>query len=138
MSLNRNRLYVRVIIASVVGYVWILLQVTKNNFSNNPFRVCFLKQITNIPCPSCGTTRSVTSIIQGHFLDALYSNPLGYLIFIVLLISPFWILKDLFKKTNTFLQFYIKILTTIKKPKIAFVLIVLVILNWIWNINKGL
>lgn len=40
---------------------------------------CVFKGITGIPCPTCGTTRSMLYLSQGDFATALAMNPLASL-----------------------------------------------------------
>lgn len=40
---------------------------------------CPLKLVTGIPCPMCGMTRGVTSLVHGDFAHALLMNPASYL-----------------------------------------------------------
>jgi len=40
---------------------------------------CPLKTVTGIPCPMCGMTRGVTSLVHGDFAHALLMNPASYL-----------------------------------------------------------
>ena len=100
--------------------------------------VVVIKYATNIPCPSCGTTRSMISLIKGNFIEALNLNPIGYLVTLIMLVVPIWIIADIIKSTRTLFNFYLKTETFLKKSKIAIPLIILVIINWIWNISKGL
>lgn len=138
MTLDRNKLYSILFIACLAGYIWLYFSITKNISENKSIEVCLIKQVTNIPCPSCGSTRSVISLTKGDFIGALSFNPIGYLVAIIMLIAPIWIISDTIKKTKTLFNFYLKIETYLKKPKIAIPLILLVIINWIWNITKGL
>ena len=138
MSLDRNKLYLILFIACLAGYVWLYFSITKNITENKSVEVCLIKHVTNIPCPSCGSTRSVISLIKGDFIEALNFNPIGYLIAIIMLIAPLWIIADTIKRTKTLFDFYLKIETYLKRPKIAIPLILLVIINWIWNITKEL
>lgn len=39
------------------------------------FRLCLFKRTTGQPCPTCGSTRSVTSAMAGRPLAALLYNP---------------------------------------------------------------
>ncbi|MCC6546485.1 DUF2752 domain-containing protein [Candidatus Sumerlaeota bacterium] len=41
--------------------------------------MCTLKSTAGIPCPGCGLTRSVTSVLHGKFLLAAQYNPFGYI-----------------------------------------------------------
>lgn len=138
MTLNRNKLYSILLIACLAGYIWLYFSLTKNITENKSVEVCLIKHVTNIPCPSCGSSRSVISLIKGDFIGALNFNPIGYLVAIIMLIAPIWIIVDTIKRTKTLFDFYLKIETYLKRPKIAIPLILLVIINWIWNITKGL
>src|SRR4030067_1301132 len=40
------------------------------------FPSCVFKGLTGIPCPTCGSTRSVVSLSQGHVLGSFAENPL--------------------------------------------------------------
>ena len=138
MPLDRNKLYSILFTACLAGYIWLYFSITKNVTENSSVELCIIKHVTNIPCPSCGSTRSVISLIKGDFIEALSFNPIGYLVAIILLIAPVWIIADIIKKTKTLFDFYLKIETYLKRPNIAIPLILLVIINWIWNITKGL
>jgi hypothetical protein len=138
MKLDRNKLYSLLCIACLAGYIWLYFSITKNITETKSVEVCIIKQLTNIPCPSCGATRSVILLTKGDFIGAFNFNPIGYLVAMIMLITPIWIVVDIIKSTKTLFDFYLKIETYLKKPKIAIPLILLVIINWIWNITKGL
>jgi hypothetical protein len=135
---NRNRLYLILIITCFAGYFWLYYNSSANITVNNSVEVCLIKHVTNIPCPSCGSTRSIISMINGNFIDALNINPIGYIIAAIMLIAPIWIIIDIIKRDNTLYDFYQIIENQIKKPKLAIPLIFLLLINWIWNISKGL
>ena len=138
MTRNRNKLYSILLIACVAGYIWLYFS-TKNDFSDNKLvAVCLIKHATNIPCPSCGSTRSVILLTKGDFLEALHLNPIGYLVAIIMLTAPVWIIVDIILRSNSLFNLYQKIELYLKKPKYAIPLILIVIINWIWNITKGL
>lgn len=137
MTLNRNKFYLILFIACLAGYVWLYFNVT-NFFENKSIGGCLIKHVTNIPCPSCGVTRSVVSLIRGDFIGALNFNPIGYLVTIIMFISPLWIAIDIISKTQTLFDFYCTIEVHLTKPLIAISLSLLVATNWIWNIIKEL
>jgi len=138
MALSRNNLYSILLAASVAGYIWLYYCITSNLSENKTVEVCLIKHATNLPCPSCGSTRSIISITKGNFIEALDLNPIGYVVALIMLIAPVWIIVDLILRNNALFLFFQKIETFIKKPKYAIPLILLVIINWIWNITKGL
>jgi hypothetical protein len=138
MSLNRNKLYSLLLRACLVGYIWLYFSITKNSTLDRSTEVCLIKQVTNMPCPSCGSTRSIISLFSGDFIGALNLNPIGYLVAFIMLVAPFWIIIDTVMRSNSLFNLYQKTETYLKKPKIAIPLILLVIINWIWNITKGM
>jgi fumarate reductase subunit D len=78
------------------------------------------------------------AILDGQFLTAFYWNPLGYLILVGLVILPLWLLADLIFKAQSLFDFYHLICDKLKNKKYAIPLLLLLLLNWYWNIKKGL
>ncbi len=124
--------------ACLVGYVWIFINYIQHTTNIDGITVCVIKNTTSLPCPACGSTRSLLSIVKGDFFNAIAINPLGLVLAVVLLILPFWLLYDVSKKKETLLLFYIKAEKKLKKKQLAIPLILLIIVNWVWNIYKGL
>jgi hypothetical protein len=100
--------------------------------------ICLFKQVTDVPCPSCGSTRSVLSVLHGDFAGALLWNPFGIIILGILLVCPLWILFDVLFKRDSLHHFYLRTELFLKRKWVAIPAILLVLLNWIWNILKGL
>lgn len=138
MKLSRNKLYAIIFISCLAGYIWLYYVLTKNNATNPSIEACFIKNTLNIPCPSCGATRSILSLIKGNFTKAFFTNPLGYIIATIMVLAPLWIIYDVISQKNTFFLFYQKIELYLRKPKYAMPLIFLLIINWVWNITKEL
>ena len=138
MPLNRTKLYSILLIACGAGYIWLYFSLSTNYTKNNRVSICIIKQATDIPCPSCGSTRSIICLAKGNFKGALLINPLGYIVAFIMLISPLWIAIDFATNKKTLFDFYKKIEINLQKPRYAIPLILLVVCNWIWNITKGL
>lgn len=124
--------------ACFAGYIWLFYNINTVSNTNSGIEICPFKRVTTLPCPSCGSTRSVIALISGDLQKALSINPLGFLIAAVLLVMPFWLLYDLILRKDTFLKFYKDVERFLRKPKIAFLFVSLVLINWIWNIIKDL
>ncbi|MFD1630513.1 DUF2752 domain-containing protein [Pseudopedobacter beijingensis] len=137
MLLTRNKLYLLLFISCCLGYIWLYVNLTGPG-GQSSFDLCLVKHVTNIPCPSCGATRSVLSIMKGQMEKAFMINPLGFLVAIIMLLSPIWIITDWLRKENTLFNTYQKIEVILRKPLFAVPAILLVIINWLWNISKGL
>lgn len=138
MSSSRNKLYATLFIACLAGYIWLSFSLTNSGIESNSIEVCIVKHVTGIPCPSCGSTRSVISLIRGDFQEAFTTNPLGYIIGLIMLFAPLWITFDVITRKNSLFEFYKKTEFNLKKLQYALPLLLLVIFNWIWNITKGL
>lgn len=122
----------------IAGYIWLYFSLSNIETNRDAFDVCLIKHITNIPCPSCGSTRSLVSLTNGNFIEALLINPMGLIVAAIMSLAPLWTLSDLATSRKTLFEFYQKIETRLKKPQYSIPLILLVIINWIWNIIKGL
>ncbi len=135
MPITRNKLYAFMGIACSAGYGWLYYNYT-SYLNSNGFTVCIFKNVAGIPCPSCGSTRAVESILHGNVIESLLWNPFGVLLIIGFAITPIWLLKDIVKKDNSLYRFYQYIDAIFKRKKYAIPAIVLVLLNWAWNIYK--
>lgn len=138
MTLCKNQLYLVLFTVCLAGYIWLYGSLTNTYSISKSVEVCLIKHMLNIPCPSCGSTRSIISLTKGNFLEALKINPLGYLVAIIMLLTPLWIIIDFSTKRKTLFEAYQKIENYLKIPKYSIPLILLIISNWIWNISKGL
>lgn len=134
----RNKLYLLLLSACMAGYIWLIYNYNRVVSEGMEPGVCLIKRVTGIPCPSCGTTRSVLSILHGDFYGALLWNPFGIIIVSVLLIGPLWVFFDILLRRDSFYQFYVRAEIFLRRKWIAIPAILLVLLNWIWNLIKGL
>ncbi|WP_196890928.1 DUF2752 domain-containing protein [Aureivirga marina] len=134
---NRFRFYLITIVVILIGYFYLIYSYRSNNSSTMAF--CFYKNILSFPCPTCGTTRSVLASFKADFYNAIFTfNPLGILYAFLLIVIPVFVCIDLIFKKSFVYQSYHSILEQLKNKKISIPLILLLILNWIWNIYKEL
>lgn len=137
--MSKNKLYILILFACFLGYSWLLfLKLAPVKNSGLDLTVCVFKRVTGLPCPSCGTTRAVSYLFNGEIVKSLFLNPFGILVAVIMVVSPGWIIWDTIAKKQSFYNFYIKTEKLIRRKEIAIPLIVLVILNWVWNIYKHL
>ena len=136
MSSPKDRTYLLLSSLIVLGYSWIIINLILGQGAKQI--ICPIKLTTGIPCPSCGSTRSVLNLLDGDLIAALQTNPLGLVIFSVLLVGPFWLMYDYFLKKDSLWICYNKVESVLKNKKISLPLIMLVLINWIWNISKEL
>jgi len=135
---NKN-LYWILTILSTAGYAWIGFHLLYHPREENTFVLCLFKYTTGIPCPSCGTTRSLLLLLEGNIADAVLINPLGIIAAISLLVIPPWILADTLTEKKTLPSAFAWAESKITSQRIlSLPLVVLAFLNWGWNILKGL
>lgn len=121
------------------GCCWLSWNVVEQSAANETPTLCLVKHVTGIPCPSCGTTTAMIELIRGNILSSLLINPFGLLMMIVMIVFPLWIVADIMLKRDSFFRFYQWLETILNSRRwISFPAILIVMINWIWNISKGL
>jgi hypothetical protein len=135
--MTRNRLYLLLAFGVLAGYGW-LAWASWQTTHQHDFTPCLIKNTTGIACPACGSTRSALLVSDGHIADALLLNPLGIITASIMLIAPFWLLYDVILKKDTLFNNYKKAENIIRIKWVAITLIILILINWAWNIQKGL
>lgn len=121
MTKNNKRL----IIFFIFLIIFFLLILLKFNIP------CYFKKIFSIPCPSCGLTRSIFSILNLNIIKSIYYNILGIPIFVITIITYLLILIDIIKKENYLTSFWLFL-----SKKYKFIIILLVISFFINNIHN--
>lgn len=133
----RHTFYLFVSVATILGWSWIVF--CNTTLPSGHFTPCLFKNITGLPCPSCGATRSLMCISHLHFKDAVLINPIGYILGVLLLVFPAWLIADAMRGTPSMYRIFT---TTEKKmqqrPFIIIMTLALIAVNWIWNIYKQL
>ena len=135
--MTRKKLYLLLFLGTFAGYCWLVWSLWFHK-THNDFTPCLFKNATGIACPSCGSTRSLLEITKGNFTEAFLINPLGYVIALLLLIFPLWLLYDIIFNKDSLYKSYGQFEKTLKIKGIALILILLILANWAWNIQKGL
>jgi len=135
--MSKKKLYLLLSIACATGYIWLTFTYF-NNAPNNGVGICIFKHFTTIPCPSCGSTRSVISLLNGDILGSLLWNPFGLILVAIMVISPIWIFYDIIKHKETLFQSYTRAELFLKRKWVALPAILIVLANWVWNIYKGI
>ncbi len=136
MTIKKSNLYILSFSVCLIGYLYIAFQFNQYNSASVGLDVCIFKNLTTIPCPSCGSTRAILALVSGDVLTAIYLNPFSILIVGIMIILPLWILLDGIMNSSSFYKYYCKIESIMQKPKYGFCIIILVICNWTWNIIK--
>jgi hypothetical protein len=134
--LERRSLYGLLALFCMAGYVWMTLNIDRR-FETHVGSVCVFKKVTTLPCPSCGSTRSMKAILQGDLAAGFNWNPVGFILLFLLAIVPLWLLYDVLLKRDSLHRTYRKAEQLVLRPVILWPGFLLVVANWIWNIVKG-
>jgi len=130
MHINYKLKYLGFIFTLISGYFFLY------NFSSTiaGHTICIFKSATGIPCPACGSTRATLQLLHGKIGDSILINPFGVLTNILVIVSIFWMVIDIIKNKETFLPYLRKRWSS----KIKYFVLLVVLTNWIWNIEKGI
>lgn len=82
--MKNNKRIVFIVLISLI--LWIILL---RFFSNLTGTICLIRGIIGIPCPACGMTRAIKSLIRLNVKAAIYYNPLFLMPFIFILVLIF-------------------------------------------------
>lgn len=126
-------------VTCIVGYFlvyWAIMQDATGG--NTSIGFCLFKKVTHLPCPACGTTRAFVLLLKQQIAKAVLTNPIVVFAFLFLAIAPFWLLYDILWKKKTLDTFYYKAQNFLSKKVPLTIFFILVVLNWLWNIKKGL
>lgn len=99
-----------------------------------PVPRCTWHELTGVPCPSCGATRSVIALLRGKWTAALLMNPLVFLAAIGVALF----------------DIYAAVVLAVRAPRlrcdglsrrsanaIRVVVIAAIASNWVWLIHRG-
>jgi hypothetical protein len=92
---------------------------------------CVFRGLFNIPCPTCGATRSLVHLSQGELTSALAVNPI---IAIVLTFAIFFFFYSLITLMFDFRRIRF-IMTEREKNAARVAAVLLLLLQWVWLIR---
>jgi len=121
--------YLGIIMILISGYFFLYFF----SSSINGHTLCIFKNMTGVPCPACGSTRATILLFHGEFWKSILINPFGIITSILIIVSIIWMLIDILGSKETYFPF-------LKKDwnwKIKTILLLIIMINWIWNIIKG-
>lgn len=110
----------------------LILSIIYLSYINN-FRICLTYNLFKIPCPGCGLTTSLVSLLHGDILKSLQYNILTIPLIITYAFFSFWYILDLIRNKTTLNEFFYK-----NKSKLIFICIIIFIIVSIRNITNPL
>lgn len=138
-AISRKRFYGVLMLMLAASYAWIGYNGIVRAQGADGVSICIVRTVTGVPCPGCGTTRSVIHVLHGEVLDAVKSNPLGLLAVAALGVLPFWIAVDLARGRASLMHAYDVLNHQLARRAVFVVTVLLVLCVWTWNIyNQGI
>ena len=133
-----NRLYFILLTILILSFGLIVFSFLKKESANRSLLFCPFKKITGIACPSCGTTRSIVHILNGKVRSGLLTNPLGLVALLTMFFVSGLLSYDFLTKQKSLLYLFAKAELLLQRKYVAIPCLILVALNWVWGIIKGL
>ncbi|MBB4625123.1 DUF2752 domain-containing protein [Parabacteroides faecis] len=99
---------------------------------------CIFHTITGYPCPACGTRRALTSLLKGDIYTSVLINPYGLLFTLLAIFYIAGLASDFIRKNRQFRDWLNRSEHHLTNKYVLLPIVLLTILNWIWNIHKGL
>jgi hypothetical protein len=141
MKVKVRNFYILIILFSFIGYIWIYSNSNLSSMTattSNRYSGCLIKYTTGIPCPSCGTTRSLISLIHFDIVGSILTNPIGIFAAFALIYIPIVSIIDFISKNIYCYKSYLLLEKTLKYKIVWIPLSILLVINWIWNYYKDL
>ena len=138
--MSRNGLYSLIGVACLLGALYFAISYFRNDwFEMLGWKTCFFKSLTGYPCPTCGTTRSVKLLFDGDLAGAFLMNPIGIVVGLLAVLVPSLLVYDLLFKKDTLHRVYLSVEKDMVKHKgWVVVFVILILLNGVWNVCKGI
>lgn len=134
-----SQFYILVGVLCLGGYLLLANYYYKSVKAPHAFGSCIVKKVYGIPCPTCGSTRSVISILNGNLIEGFFINPLGLLMLFGLIVLPFWLIFDwTVGRSSLFTAFQFVEGSLRRRRTLSLFLALLMLGNWCWNIYKNL
>jgi hypothetical protein len=132
--ISKGALYRLVAITCTVIYTWVGFNLTKASITGQfAPEVCLFKRTTGVPCPFCGTTRSIMSILKGEWVQSILLNPLGLILTCIAVILPIWMLVDYLRGANSFYNLFNAIAHRFSFRGFMLLILFIIAMLWVWQ-----
>lgn len=133
-----RRFYIILTLLAVAGWGIVLAdRFVLEGFILGGRTLCLIKNITGYPCPSCGIRGGIGCLTRLEISRAVLQNPLSLIVAAGGLVIPVWVIRDLIHKDISLYRFNQRTGAWLRRnPLIIILLILLILINWIWNFYK--
>ncbi len=92
---------------------------------------CPLRDMTGVPCPTCGGTHAAVALAEGRWADALAANPL---VAVSLVVFGLWLLAGVIATMVPALRLDL-VLTDREKKTARILAVVLLVASWLFQLR---
>ena len=128
--MTRRGFYTLAVAGCVGGWAWVAL--AWHTQSQGLWGGCLLKMLLHMPCPSCGSTRAIVSLLQGDVVGALRLNPLGLVLATLLAVLPVWLAADGLRHRDSLHRLFLRMDEALRRRRVLAAFALLVLANWAW------
>jgi len=93
---------------------------------------CPLRDMTGVPCPTCGGTHAAVALANGRFADAFAANPL---VAVGLVVFGVWLLNGLLMTMSPGLRRDL-VFSPREKRTARLLAVLLILAAWVWEIFR--
>jgi hypothetical protein len=115
---------------------WVFLWLVEIDIHPHADSYCPINHFAGIPCPGCGGTRGTYLIANGHWLEGTLMNPFALGFVLLLLGYQFTLLVDITRPQGSHLSERYMANAWKWTSKLWWLILPLMLLNWLWNIDK--
>lgn len=91
---------------------------------------CPLRMATGVPCPTCGSTHALVSLVHGHLFGALRYNPLTTAVAALLGAAVLWSVGAMFRPGWR----VVPVLSPAERRAVLYGTALLVLANWFYEV----
>ena len=130
--MSPSRFYALCVAGCLGGWIRIALAMSKSEIGI--WKGCLMKQVFHIPCPACGSTRAIVALLYGHLQESLIWNPLGIVLFVLLLLLTVMISYDGFRHCRCLYILFLRVDAWLHRKEVFILFAVAIVINWwcIW------
>lgn len=99
---------------------------------------CVFKSATGYACAGCGISRAISLAFSGEFLASLQTNPMGIFLLLIAVFCFSLLISDTFTSQKNLYKVYLWFNRKLKNFWVIFFFVLLFVVNWAWNIIKGI
>ena len=132
--MTRRGFYTLGVAGCAAGWAWVALAM---HFpGQGVWSGCLWKEVLHVPCPACGVTRAIVSLLQGNVADALRLNPLGLPLAALLVLLPFALVADGVRRRDGLYRLFLQVDGALRRRRVFVSFVVLVLANWAWVLGQ--